>query len=449
MKTIRRMLACLLCLLFAFSACAGAESGRIGYQDAHRFTLEMGKTKCRNGAQVEVWRIDTVNDDVDAALNALAQSWADELSPTLKAPKDKASRLTVSIRASRTGLTWMSFMVQARTVYQEKTVDVRSAAFTYDMATGEEIRLTDVFPADSAAWDLLQQELRAAIEGYWPGVPADAQALEAACAVDAIQQMDFTLHGMSLVLHLHAGDFYPGREQLIEAPVYYPAIRPMMTEAARVQTDNATYYKAIALTYDDGPNGWITTRMLDMLLQTGERATFFLVGERMKQQAFIVQREHDEGHAIATHNFRHVYANETPIATLQSLQPKVDAVHVEVVGLPVRVARAPGGQWEGLAEANVGWPLIQWSVDAEDWKGEDGPNPVQTAANIFAGADDGGIILMHDMKVNSVEASRRFIQRLQEDGYILLTVEELFAREGVPLEPGKPYWRCSDGKTEK
>ena len=131
------------------------------------------------------------------------------------------------------------------------------------------------------------------------------------------------------------------------------------------------------------------------------------------------------------------------------MPPKVDAVHQEVIGVPVRYARAPGGQWGPMAEAKMGWPLIQWTVEAADWKGESGPDPVITADNIVAGTDDGGIILIHDLKRNSPKAARMFIQRLQEKGYIFLTVDELFAKDGVVLEPDKAYWRCTDGVTTK
>lgn len=449
MRCIQRALACLLYLLLCVGTACAEETGTLGYQDAHRFTLEYQETKRYDGALVKLWHIETANEAVTQELNALAQAYADELTPNLKTPKTSVSRLTVSIIPSRTGLSWMSFMVQARNVFQEHTEDVDFTTRTYDMATGERVLLTDVFAPDSEAWSLLESAVREGISGYWPDVEPDGEALEAACTREAIEQMDFTLHGMSLVLHLNAADFYPGHPQLLEIPLYYPELRPLMTEKAAQETDNLSYYKTVALTYDDGPNGWCTAQILDVLMSTGARATFFLVGERVTQQAYLVQREHDEGHAIASHNYQHVYANNTAVSTLQTMPDKVDAVHIGAVGITVRYARAPGGQWENMAAADMGWPLIQWSVQAEDWQGESGPEPRTTAANITAGTTDGGIILMHDLKRNSIEASRLFITRLQEEGYLFLTVDELFAKDGVTLEANTPYWCCADGQTEK
>lgn len=447
MKHIRRIIAMLMCL-FMLPAFAQAEAG-LPLQDAHRVSLAQTETRQKNGSSVHLWHIETAHVDVTDELNTLAQAWAAELGPTLKAPGSSNSRLYVSIRPSRTGLTWQSYMLQARTVYHEKTAGVRFTTRTYDMATGDAITLADVFPAESEAWGMLAEAVRNGVNAYFPEVIADAEALDAACTRQAVETMDFTLHGMSLVLHLHAADFYPGKEQLIEVTLYYPDIRPFMTEKAAQETDNLSYYKTIALTFDDGPNGWISNSMMEVLLKTGTRATFFLVGEKIRQQQWIVQREHDEGHAIATHNFQHLYANSTDITKLQPMPAKVAAAHIAAIGIAPDYCRAPGGQWERMAQAQMGWPNILWSVEAQDWQGDNGPDPNRTSSNIVAGATDGGIILMHDLKRNSIQATEKIIAALTREGYLFLTVDELFAKDGVALLPDTPYWRCENGATAK
>lgn len=441
------MLLCLVLLLPLTSV--WGEPSAYGLQACHRQTMTETQIKQRNGAVAYLWQIDTVRDDVDAALNAITKAWAEEIGPTLPAPGSGNSRVNCIIKPSRTGLTWMSFMLQARTIVNLRTREVRFTTRTYDMTTGQRVLLTDIFPQDSEAWELLAQAIREGVAAYYPDEVPNAEALEAVVQRERIERMDFTLHGMSLVLHLHAADFYPDRQQLIEVTLYYPDIRPLMTERARTETDNLTYYKTVALTVDDGPNGWCTDQTLLSLMKTGERATFFLVGERMVQQAYLVQREHDEGHRIATHNYSHLYAGETAQSVLQAMVAKVDAAHIATIGLPAPFARAPGGQWENMARAQLGWPLIQWTVEAADWVGENGPEPQMTAGNIVAGTDDGGIILMHDLKSNSPIAMELLVRRLQEKGYIFLTVDELFAKDGVALQPDTPYWRCTGGVTTK
>ncbi len=450
---MKRLCVLLMCLTLCLPLLAQAEGAQgLPLQTCHKTTARQLTTDRPNGAKVVKWQIATALPAVDAELNALAQAYVDELAGGLRAPgsgSNENSRLTVSIRPSRTGLTWMSFMVQARTLYHQKTADVQFTTRTYDMTTGEIVRLTDIFPADSAAWDMMATAIRDTVNAYYPSLVAPAEVLDAVTTREAIEQMDFTLHGMSLVLHLDAAQFYPKHPQLIEVPLYYPDVRPLMTEKAQVETDNDVYYYTAALTLDDGPNGWVTDQILVRLMQRGERATFFLVGERIKQQAFHVQREHDEGHAIATHNWQHAYANSTAASVLKTMPAKVEQAHTEAIGIAPTYARAPGGQWTNMAKAELGWPLIQWTVEAQDWSGEVGPAPHYTAGNIVAGTTDGGIILMHDLKENSIEAIDLICERLQQNGFILLTVDELFAKDGVELQPDTAYWCCVDGRTEK
>ena len=46
----------------------------------------------------------------------------------------------------------------------------------------------------------------------------------------------------------------------------------------------------VALTFDDGPDPETTPRILDTLRQEGVRATFFVVGTKLKQHPELAQR---------------------------------------------------------------------------------------------------------------------------------------------------------------
>ena len=39
------------------------------------------------------------------------------------------------------------------------------------------------------------------------------------------------------------------------------------------------------------------------------------------------------------------------------------------------------------------------------------------------------------------------VRYLEEQGYMLLTVDELFAKDGVELKPNRVYYRCDQGDT--
>ena len=56
---------------------------------------------------------------------------------------------------------------------------------------------------------------------------------------------------------------------------------------------------------------------------------------------------------------------------------------------------------------------------------------------------------MHDIKDKTPETAKTMIQWLQENGYMLLTIDELFAKDGVSLEVDTVYYRCEDGVTTR
>src|SRR4051794_16944636 len=48
-----------------------------------------------------------------------------------------------------------------------------------------------------------------------------------------------------------------------------------------------------------------TQRILDLLQRNGSRATFFLLGDVVREHPALVRRIHDEGHEIASHGMDH------------------------------------------------------------------------------------------------------------------------------------------------
>ncbi|WP_246613632.1 polysaccharide deacetylase family protein [Paractinoplanes bogorensis] len=59
-----------------------------------------------------------------------------------------------------------------------------------------------------------------------------------------------------------------------------------------------------ALTFDDGPHPATTPRLLDVLRRHGARATFFVVGERVRAHPELMERIIAEGHEVANHLMR-------------------------------------------------------------------------------------------------------------------------------------------------
>ena len=441
---MKRKLCLILCVILALaSACAAGE----GFQPCHKVTSTAESTTQKNKSVVRIWHVETALDSVSDEINGIAEAWAEELGPELRAAKNtgkKNSRLDVEIRYSRTGLRWMSFLVQARTTYHQAPAAQRVTTRTYDMITGERITLPMIFDEEEF-WPLLEEKVRTTLSDvYWPDEKPDREALDALCSRSALEEAEFTLHGMSIVLHYPAELLYPDHHTLMEVTLFYPEIRDYMSEQGYRETDNLSYYKTCALTFDDGPSSANTPGVLDALMETGARGTFFVIGNRVDDYRYLVQREHDNGHAVASHNWHHGNATKSSASALRAMPKKVNKAMIKAIGIPVRYDRVPGGRYPPMIKAKVGWAYIQWSLDTYDWRGISTSEVMGTVRRLL---EDGDIILCHDIKKNTPESTRQIVHYLEEQGYMPLTIDELFAKDGVELEPDNVYYRCRDGIT--
>ncbi|MBQ8161336.1 MAG: polysaccharide deacetylase family protein [Clostridia bacterium] len=430
-------------VLLSLLGAAGAE----GLRDCHRVTLEKVDETQANKSIVRVWRPTTALSSVTEELTAIEDAYVADIAPTL--PKggnatSSSSRVDVEIRYSRTGLSWMSFVIQARVSYHRKLTSQSFTTRTYDMESGERITMRDLFEDDSPAWRVIAQEVRRQLSAYFPSEIADEAALDELCTLEALQAAEFSLHGYSLVLHYPSELLYPDHHTLMEVTVMYGSIHDDMQEEAQIQTDNLSYYKTCALTFDDGPVRTNTTLVLQSLMQEGCRATFFVVGNRISSYEDLVQREHDEGHAVAMHNWHHGNVSKSSGAALRAMKEKCDSALIKAIGIPARYDRVPYGLYHQMISAKAGWPYIQWSLDTYDWRGL---STATVLSEVKRQIQDGDIILCHDIKDNTPASAQKICEYLTENGYMLLTIDELFAKDGITLENEKVYFRCADGDT--
>ncbi len=446
-KAIRPGILGMLPLLLLLLVCASARGE--GLSPLHKVTNTYTDTKNANKSVVRLWQVETAVDAVSEEINGIARAWAGEKGPGLPSQGNankRNSRLDVEIRYSRTGHSWLSFLVQARTEYHQKLKDQVFTTRTYDMSTGERVLLTDLLDDDEATWAYLSRGVREGLTAYWPDLEPDPEKLDALCAREALEKADFTLHGMSLVLHYPASALYEGKLTLMSVTFFYPQLRSMMTERGFLETDNLSYYHPCALTFGDGPSGTNTPKVLASLMETGAPATFFVIGNRIADYTWLVQREHDEGHAVASHNWHHGNATKSSGSALRAMPAKVNNAMIKAIGIPVRYDRVPGGRYPAMIKAGVGWAYIQWSLDTYDWRGR---STSAVMSKVRSAIQDGDIILCHDIKNNAPETTRQMVRYLEDQGYLLLTVDELFAKDGVELQPKKVYYRCQDGETGK
>ncbi|MBR4082621.1 MAG: polysaccharide deacetylase family protein [Clostridia bacterium] len=438
---MKRLLCALLALLLLFS-CALAD--KLPIPDALRFTQEtMNRETVRENVYVQRTYPVTANPHVNEEMRGVIDRLTEAARPFLPAGKitiDK-SYLRVGASVSRTGQSWMSFLTVANVKHNYEQTHVDFDARVYDIATGRQLVMSDLFAPESDGWQVLADAVRTQLTAYFPQLEADPAALDALCSREALENAPFTLTGGSLRLHYRADALYPERSTLMHVRVLYSAIRPHMTEEAQRQTDNSCY-RLIALTFDDGPSHASSVNVVDTLRLYGADATFFLVGNMMAKNHYVLAYEHDAGHVLAYHSYDHYTAGNLT----EKVQPewaKFQLEIAEITGSIPTMVRAPGGYEEPFILADIGLPLIHWSCAAGDGtknRPYDTADQNTIARNVGGGAQDGAVVLMHDLRRQCHQYLKLVLQRLEQRGFLCVTVEELFDAQGIALEPNAVYY---------
>ena len=196
--------------------------------------------------------------------------------------------------------------------------------------------------------------------------------------------------------------------------------------------------KYVALTFDDGPRADTTGRLLDGLLERGAAATFFVIGEQIPCNEELLRRMKAEGHQIGNHTYSHVRLLKADKDDVVEEVHKSETLLQEAVGEGSFWLRPPYGLIGGERAKLVHTPMIYWSVDPQDWKLLDKDKVV---AAVLEAVEPGDIILLHDFYSTSVDAALEIIDKLQQEGYAFVTVEELFRIQGVTPQAGTLYAR--------
>ena len=195
----------------------------------------------------------------------------------------------------------------------------------------------------------------------------------------------------------------------------------------------------IALTFDDGPSG-ATSRILDALEANGGRATFFMVGNRMRSYPSVINRMVALGCEPASHTWDHSYLTKLSEGKIFSNLNQVDDTLQSIAGVRTVIVRPPGGFINDASKAALakrGTPAVLWSIDTLDWKTR---NAQKTIDTVLSNVKDGDIILMHDLYETSADAAAVLIPELKNRGYQLVTVSELASYRGG-MQPGHTYSR--------
>jgi peptidoglycan/xylan/chitin deacetylase (PgdA/CDA1 family) len=153
--------------------------------------------------------------------------------------------------------------------------------------------------------------------------------------------------------------------------------------------------RAGALTFDDGPHPDTTPAILAALDEAGVRATFFLVGERVRRWPELARRIAAAGHVVGNHTERH---RLLVFRTRAQLDEEIGECQrsLRAIGVEARLFRPPHGfkpvGLQGLLAAH-GLRMVAWQGTVRD---TDAPGVEAVVSRVVRLAATGRIVLLHD-----------------------------------------------------
>lgn len=244
--------------------------------------------------------------------------------------------------------------------------------------------------------------------------------------------------------------------------------------ASRVENANAYFQetsirssglvgtRTLALTFDDGPSAF-TGQLLDILAQNNVKATFFIVGSRVKHRKETMERMAREGHVIANHSFSHAQLGRryaaSPELLLEQIAGTNDAIAPYVKPGQGLYFRAPYGVWRNAHASilnddpvlrnyvgpiywDIGGQIVtddegntrsaaDWDCWSRDWDAD----KCARGYHREIARKQGGIVLMHDIRERSIWMVQALLPVLVAEGYKFVTLDEVKALDQFKTPP--------------
>jgi peptidoglycan/xylan/chitin deacetylase (PgdA/CDA1 family) len=196
--------------------------------------------------------------------------------------------------------------------------------------------------------------------------------------------------------------------------------------------------RAVALTFDDGPDPETTRAIAAMLDEAGAKGTFFCIGARAERHPEVLAELVAAGHQVGLHGFAHDWKAIVYEPWFLRDLFAADRAVADAIGAHPRWYRPPFGLIAPpVMNIRQEWDLqvAGWSVRAMDGRIDD----VEQITRTVLTAEPGDVVLVHDAPPLG-DPSRRppmlaalpgILAGLQAKGLELVTMAELFGERAT------------------
>lgn len=193
-----------------------------------------------------------------------------------------------------------------------------------------------------------------------------------------------------------------------------------------------------ALTFDDGPNDPYSPQLLELLAEHNVRATFFVIGNFVRDRPGLARQILAAGHLIGNHTTTHPWLPLLSPRQVRNQLAFCNAMIEDAIGQRVHFFRPPHGarRPDVLRSArDLGLTPVLWNAMGYDWQPR--LTPEQIAAHLTRGIvrnqqhSRGSNLLLHDGshtrigvdRSRSIAATRLILERYPPSSTRYVTVD--------------------------
>ncbi|KAL8950132.1 MAG: hypothetical protein Q9222_003809 [Ikaeria aurantiellina] len=193
--------------------------------------------------------------------------------------------------------------------------------------------------------------------------------------------------------------------------------------------------KVVALTIDDAPSEY-TDEILQVLLEHGAKATFFIIGSQVKGRDEVLRKLVEEGMELGNHAMfdeaSRSLSSETLVQQIQAAEGMINDTYAAVgqsKSKPPKYFRPGSGFFtERIRDVvySLGYRLVLGSIYPHDaqtpfWR--------LNAWHILSKLKPGGIVICHDRRKWTAPMLRRVLPEMKRRGYRIVSLSGLIEAE--------------------
>ena len=190
-----------------------------------------------------------------------------------------------------------------------------------------------------------------------------------------------------------------------------------------------TQKKQIALTFDTAWGNEDIQQILRILKQENVKATFFVVGNFIRDNGDLIKEMVQEGHIVGNHTLTH--PDMSGISSLNDFRKQLEGVenlYKETTGESMtKFYRPPQGIYStaNLSMAKeLGYKTFFWSLAYVDWYQDKQPTKEEAFDKLLTRIHPGAIVLLHNTSSTNGQILDELLTKWEEMGYTFGTLND-------------------------